>query len=264
MRLFNHWKLTAKVLPVVGLALFLKFAVHALELEVLELSALFSGMLGAAVFLLGFMIAGTLGDYKESERLPSELAASLHSIADECKIVSASNNGTKSAKAAYKSLEEIANESLGWLRNNTTTELVLRKIENLSASLVKIEPYTQATYISRVKGEQNQLRKIILRMQTIRDTSFIGTGYAIAELSTFLLLIGLIFTKNQPFPESVFFIGSMTLILTYMIALITELDNPFNYSGESDGCEVPLVPLENFLLRVSASNNVKRKISEAK
>ena len=37
--------------------------------------------------LLGFLLSGVLADYKESERLPGELAASLETMADEAATV---------------------------------------------------------------------------------------------------------------------------------------------------------------------------------
>jgi hypothetical protein len=41
------------------------------------------------VFIIGFLLSGTAADFKEAERLPGELSASLASIADECLIIDA-------------------------------------------------------------------------------------------------------------------------------------------------------------------------------
>jgi hypothetical protein len=41
------------------------------------------------VFIIGFLLSGTATDFKEAERIPGELTASLESIADECLIVDA-------------------------------------------------------------------------------------------------------------------------------------------------------------------------------
>ena len=46
-------------------------------LELFSLSPLFGAIISANVFLIGFLISGVLVDYKESERLPGELACSL-------------------------------------------------------------------------------------------------------------------------------------------------------------------------------------------
>lgn len=44
----------------------------------------------------------------------------------------------------------------------------------------------QANYFIKLKNEQNSLRKMVLRIDTIRDTEFIGSAYAIVEAMGFL------------------------------------------------------------------------------
>ena len=64
----------------------LKLLVHEAGWEVFELSPLLAGAIAAEVFIVGFLLAGTAGDFKEAERLPGEIASSLETIADECLI----------------------------------------------------------------------------------------------------------------------------------------------------------------------------------
>ena len=249
MRLFGRWRLAIKILPLVILAVGLKIIVHSLNIEVLSLSPLFSGVVGATVFLLGFMIAGTLSDYKESERLPSDLAASLYSIADECSMIT-TKKGKQASSACLKALDIFTSSLLSWLITKKNEDKLFANIEQLDSAFSSLEPHIQAIFLNRIKTEQNQVRRIVLRMRTIRETSFIKTGYAIAEISTFLLIVALIFIKDQPYFESLFFVGYITFILTYLIALITDLDNPFSYGQSSGIDEVSLKPLTQFLQRI--------------
>ena len=46
---------------------------------------------------------------------------------------------------------------------------------------------------------------MILRIDTIRDTDFIGSAYAIVEAMGFLTALGLIVMKIEPFYASLFF-----------------------------------------------------------
>jgi hypothetical protein len=48
--------------------------------EGMEPTALVSSIIGGGVFVLGLVIAGTLSDYKEAERAPTDLAAGLYAI----------------------------------------------------------------------------------------------------------------------------------------------------------------------------------------
>ena len=62
----------------------------------------------------------------------------------------------------------------------------------------------QANYIIKMKNEQNSIRKLILRIDTIRDTNFVGSAYAIVEVMGFLIAFGLIMIKIEPFSASLF------------------------------------------------------------
>src|SRR5688572_1927870 len=85
--LFERWRLVARVAPVVAVVAIVKVGFHELGWDDVELNPLYTGLVAANVFLLGFLLAGTLADYKESEKLPGDLAASLETIADECQIL---------------------------------------------------------------------------------------------------------------------------------------------------------------------------------
>jgi hypothetical protein len=87
---------------------------------------------------------------------------------------------------------------------------------------------------------------MILRIDTIRATEFVGSAYAIVEAMGFLITIGLIIIKIEPFYASLFFTLLVTFLISYMFLLIKDLDNPFDYSvnGES-GTEISLKPIHD-------------------
>ena len=81
--LSSKWAIALKILPLIIGIVLLKILINYLGWEVISQNSLFNSIISANVFLLGFLLAGTLSDYKESERLPGELAASLETISDE-------------------------------------------------------------------------------------------------------------------------------------------------------------------------------------
>jgi len=74
-----------------------------------------------------------------------------------------------------------------------------------------------------------------------------------ARLATGLVLIGLLSIKIDPWYESVFLIGVIAWFLSYLILLIEDLDNPFDYGqdGNPRGQEVSLKPLEDLEKRLA-------------
>jgi len=238
----SKWRLAIKVLPFVAAIIIFKFVTHYLGWEFLSLNALFTAIISANIFLIGFLISGVLVDYKESEKLPGDLAASLETMADECDILIQNRK-----EGGQKLLNHIAGFTgflLDWFYKKERTVNLLDKLSGFNKYFLELESQTQANFIVRLKQEQNLIRKIIFRIHAIRETSFIGSWYAIAEIITAILCIGMIFLKIDPFYESIFFVSFVSFILIYMVYFIKDLDNPFGYAVEDHLVEeVSLKPL---------------------
>ncbi len=241
-----------RTFPIVGAALLIKMLVHVLGYEFLSLSPLIGAIISANVFIIGFLISGVLGDYKESERLPGELACSLEALVDEGSIIYASK-GSAEAAAFLDSLRAFVASLLDWFHKKERTRQMLGKIAGLNRYFLAFEGQAQANFIARMKQEQSNIRRIITRIDTLRDTSFNSAGYAVAEIISIVLCIGLLFTKIEPYYESLFFVGFVSFILIYMVFLIKSLDNPFSYYEKKvwvDG--VSLKPLHDLEARLKA------------
>ena len=73
----SKYHLIFSVLPLVILAAIIKVTFHLMGWEVIpkELTTFFPSILTGIIFILGFLLAGVVTDYKESERIPNEIAA---------------------------------------------------------------------------------------------------------------------------------------------------------------------------------------------
>lgn len=239
----SKWKLAMKTVPIVLAVIALKFASHHLGLEFLTLNSLFTAVISANIFLIGFLISGTLVDYKESEKLPGDLSASMEAMADEGLIV-LKNRNSPEAEAYLLKLSGFSGMLVDWFYKKTRTEDLLGMLRSFNDDFLAFESQTQANFIVRMKQEQNAIRKMINRVHTIRETSFLGTGYAIVEIITSVLVFGLIVIRMDPFYESVFFVFFVSFMLVYMLFFIKDLDNPFGYTREESLVEeVSLKPL---------------------
>ncbi len=239
----SRWKLAIKTIPFVIFILLLKFIAHYFAYEFLTLNSLFTAIISANIFLIGFLISGTLVDYKESEKLPGDLSSSMETMADEGLIIYKNKKSQEAINFLLKLLQ--FNKSLiDWFYKKERTSKIMEKLLSFNDDFLVFENQTQANFIVRLKQEQNSIRKMINRIHTIRETSFLGTGYAIVEIITFILVVGLIFIKMDPFYESIFFVFFVSFILIYMIYFIKDLDNPFWYSKDDNLVEeVSLKPI---------------------
>jgi hypothetical protein len=202
-RIHKKYRLVLRVVLIVGIVIVLKLIAHWFGWEIISLNPLFSGIVAANVFLMGFLLSGVLGDYKESERLPGELTTSIDSILEEALAIY-KNKSAPVAKECLTYLSQLTVSIKNWFYKKERTKDIMERLSGLSDFFVAFEPLTQATFIARLKQEQTNIRRILVRIHTVRETSFVSSGYMIAEITTVLLTLGLIFSKIDPFYESLF------------------------------------------------------------
>ncbi|MFA6148095.1 MAG: hypothetical protein WC899_07795 [bacterium] len=236
----NH--ILLKAVPFVAAVIAVKLIFHQYEMEYISLNTIFSGIIGATVFLLGFLLSGVLSDFKESEKIPGDLSAIVLSMADEIDIIAKSKKDP-SIRESLSYMHDLSVSLRDWFYKKERTRVVMEKIKGLNDHFTRLEPFTQANFISRLKQEQNSLRRTVIRIHTIRETDFISSGYLIATSTSGLLILGLVLAKIEPFYESLFFVGVVCYLLIYLLLLIRDLDNPFGHYDESSSEDVSLVPI---------------------
>jgi len=249
--IWQKWSVAFKIMPIMILVAILKFLSHRFGFEIMELNALFTSLVAGTIFLIGFLITGVLSDYKESEKIPSDLASSLKSLFDDTYTIHKTRNSV-SAQCFLEFQKSFVYSLLNWFYKKERSKSILAKISSMNDFLIDMDKEgVPPPYIAKMKNEQGSIRKMIMRIDTIRGTSFISSAYAIVEAMGFLVAVGLIVMKIEPFYTSLFFTLLVTFLIAYMVFLIKDLDNPFDYSdkGES-GTEISLKPLrdhEDFL-----------------
>jgi predicted membrane chloride channel (bestrophin family) len=230
-----------------------KLVAHSVGWELLTINPLFSGIIAANVFLMGFLLSGVLTDFKESERLPGELAAGLENLFQEVRGIKIARDEAN-VEPCLRLLVQLNQDILGWFHKKHRTLELMEHLNELTTHFAELEKWTQATLVARLKQEQGNLRRTLTRIHTIRETSFISSGYLIADATTILLCGGLILAKIDPFYESMFFVGVISFLMIFLLQLIRDLDNPFGYYEESSGEDVSLKPIEDLTGRLAKSD----------
>jgi hypothetical protein len=242
--------MAARVVPVIAAIALLKIVIHYYNLEFLQLSALFTALISANIFLIGFNISGVLSDFKSGEKMPGELAASIEAITDECVYIYKSKK-TAASLAGFNYCVDFTSKCLQWLYKKVRTRAIMKDIEGFTDVFLALETVSQSSFIGRLKHEQSQIRKTVLRIHAIREIRFSEAAYAIAEIMSFIMVMGMIFLKLDPFYECLFFTVFVAFIFIYMLLLIRDLDDPFAYYDKKHSVEeISLHSLEDLKLRL--------------
>src|SRR5690349_5901873 len=133
------WKLFFTTLPYVVGALAVKLVLEkAGFVGWIELSDM-SLVLTAGTFLTGFMLAGTLADYKEAEKLPTELSCILETI-EETFAQAAQGRPTVDLPARRRAVLDACEGLWGWLHRQKSSEEMFASLERLGRSILELEP----------------------------------------------------------------------------------------------------------------------------
>lgn len=257
----NCYRLLLRVSVIVAVVVGAKLVVHSLGWEILSINPLFSGIVAANVFLMGFLLSGVLSDFKESERLPGEMSAGLENLAQEVCGIKMAKPEAK-VDSCLELLSQLSQDILRWFHKKHRTAELLNGVNALTPQFAALEQWAQATLVARLKQEQANLRRVLIRIHTVRETSFVASGYLLADLITILLCLGLILARIEPFYESLFFVGVISYLMIYLLLLIRDLDNPFGYYERYSGEDVSLKPLEDTAQRLARIASVEASVSQ--
>lgn len=246
------WRLLVTTLPFVAAALALKLALSRwLGFEGWIDFSDMSLVLTAGTFLTGFMLAGTLADYKEAEKLPAELACVLESIEENFAQAATGRPGIDILEQR-KAILDTGTAIWDWLHRKRTPEQMFAALEGLGDRMTDLENHGAGPHASRALRELHNLRRAVTRIGVISRTGFVAAGYALLEVLTVMIVGMTIIGRFKSSLTEVVLVPFVALIFVYMLRLIRDLDDPFDYSdgGATGSVEVELFPLKEYLARL--------------
>ncbi len=125
-KIWQKWSIAFKIMPLVILVAILKFLSHKFGLEIMELNALFTSLVAGTIFLIGFLISGVLSDYKESEKIPSELSASMKTLFDDTYTIYKSKN-SDTAHQFIEFQKSFIDSLMDWFYKKERTQCNVKK-----------------------------------------------------------------------------------------------------------------------------------------
>lgn len=226
------WQILLKVLPYALLFCLAKFLVHRMGWEIGTFDPQTSSVFGAITLVIAFVLAGTLSDFKASEALPLEICSAVEGMNDTNTLIAASTsdyNPQPLLESLIVTLEIIRH----WLLQSGDTAIVFDQITELNQKLVPLNRFTPPPLMSKVQAELAKLRLAVMRIRVIRDTDFVISAYTLLQLYTVGAVLALILVGGEHFGRNLMLSVILVTGIFYLLLLIRDLDNPFQYNGES-------------------------------
>lgn len=251
----QKWKLMLTTLPfvvaVTAVKVILDYVVHfGGVVEFADVGVVLTG----AVFLTGFLLAGTMADYKESEKLPGEVAANLEML-EELFVFAGQAKPAIGPKDLQKQVLSLTDTIKDWLVKKKTTAQIFAALTDMNTAVLAMDKAGANSDASKALPHVTSLRKAISRIDVISRTGFLPPAYALLEVLLGMILLLMMVAKfKSPVAEFVL-IPFVSLVNIYMLRLIRDIDDPFDFAADGSkqgGAEVDLFPLDEYRERLAA------------
>ncbi|MFM7550063.1 MAG: hypothetical protein ACKO8I_14600 [Cyanobacteriota bacterium] len=226
------WRLFLTVLPFTLLFALAKVAMHRLGWELWAFDSLTGALFGAATFVIAFVLNGTLSEYHASEDMVLQAVNAVESMAD-LNSLSAASQPAYDGAPLRRQLAELLGATEGWLRNTLSLEQLEQHLDGLNLAFATLQASGEGSAANDCQAELARLRLLISRMHVNRSTSFLGPAYAMLEIFLVAAVVALLLIKADLFDEVLVVSCFLFTSFTYLLLLIRDLDNPFQYDGSS-------------------------------
>jgi hypothetical protein len=233
-----------------------KVLVHRGGLEFLSLNALFTSAVAAAIFIIGFLLSSVLSDYKEAERLPSDMRVAMESIRDDVNAFAAS--GPRSTQIVEAVLLDVLSAVTAAVKRDGDADLstAIAHVDRLTPCFADLDRAgLPPNYVVRLRGEQAVLRRCLFRLYHIQRIQFVPSVHILVQTLSAAIIALLLFLRTEGSPESALIFGFIAYMFIYALYLIQTLERPFQKKRPS------LDDVSLFLLREFEEKVEQRVIS---
>lgn len=248
MNRFHSFRIAGKVLPFVFILIMLKLCLiwpvsqYLLGFQCVELSeigVIFTG----GFFVMGMMLAGTLSDLKESEKIPGELATNLEILKEN---ILDDVDSNQQERLVFLSLQ--VNLLLSWLKDKGKhSKEIFDVLDNIRENL---KPINQ-DFDRRFYDQLTSLRRVINRTYVISRTTFAQPAYVLQKSIVGIISVLLLLCQFKTFGGALIVTFALSFVFYYLLYLVKELDDPF--LSLKDRTYVDSKAIENILTRIEES-----------
>jgi hypothetical protein len=225
----NYLHLLLKAAAILAILLILKLAIDYLNLDVVAASPIITAFVAGVIFTIAIIFTGTLTDYKESEKIPGELAASIKTLYKDTRVVTSISNNGKIASTTQTDIKQLLSIIISNFRRNVWKLKEMNPvIDRIDENINNLAQNGLAPpLIVKFCNELTTVDRILYRVDAIMETTFVPAAYVITEIAIGMVIFVLLFVQIDPYYEGVMLFGTVSFLLISVLLLIKDMDNPF-------------------------------------
>ena len=227
----NKWMIVIKAMLVAVVLAGVKLGLHALNLEFIRIDSLISALISGVIFTMAILLTGVMTDFKESEKIPGELAATIKALHKDFELLAFT--AKKETDNALSHLNSLISVIINQFEANKWKQSEIAEIiEKIDDDINEMAAKNMAPpYVIKMRNELNNIEKISNRIDTIEETNFLPSAYALSQVAVLLVMLILLFSLVDPYVIGMVIIFTVAFLISGILVLIKDMDNPFETGG---------------------------------
>jgi hypothetical protein len=241
----KKWGIMLKAAIITIILLVIRTVIDLNGLDTVPINPVVGAFISGAIFTIAIIFTGTFTDFKESEKVGGDLAASLKALYNDSRVLPLTDEGpARVFRAHVRDLHRTMNHC--FKDNCWNLEDINREMDKINNDIRTLAYANVAPpLIAKLRNELGVIDKMTNRIEVIIRTDFIPAAYALAEIATASVIVLMLFVKIDPLLESTVIFAVIAGMLIGLVLLIRDMDNPFEI-GEHTFADVDLETL-NYL-----------------
>jgi hypothetical protein len=241
----KKWGIMSKAMVITLILLVPRTVIDFYGFDVVPINTVVGAFISGAIFTIAIIFTGTFTDFKESEKVGGDLAASLKALYNDSRVLPLTDEEPAQVfRAHVRNLHRAMQTCFS--QNTWNLPEINREMDKINND-IRILSYLNVAppLIAKMRNELGVLDKMTNRIEVIIRTDFIPAAYALAEVATGSVILLLLFIKMDPYLEGLIIFAVVCSMLIGLLLLIRDMDNPFEI-GSNTYADVDLETL-NYL-----------------
>ena len=223
----KKWGLIFKAVAIMVLLLIPRTIIDVLGYDTVPINPVVGAFITGAIFTIAIIFSGTFTDFKESEKVGGDLAASLKALYNDSRVLPLTDEGPARlfrmhVRDLHRTINRCFRENC-WNLPDINREMDKVNNDIRTLSYANVAP----PLIAKLRNELGTIDRMTNRIEVIIRTDFIPAAYALAEIATVSVILLMLFVSIDPLPEATVIFAVICTMLIGLVLLIQDMDNPF-------------------------------------
>jgi hypothetical protein len=225
----KKWGMFVSVFALVGALLVIRSVIVYYQYDIIVLNTqLIAAFIGAVIFTMVIIFTGTLPDFIESEKIPSEIAASIKSLYMDAGVLPLEDPVISRMQFHVRGLLTTINISLG-KQGKLDMPAIAESVRTINEDIHVIAKKNVAPpFCVKLRTELTTIDRICNRIHTIQEMRFVPTAFALSEIAISAVILVLLFIDIEPFIGGLILFALTAILLIGILFLIRDMDDPFS------------------------------------